>query len=580
MDENDNTTHTADENCDVMQLEALKILSAPDAILEASVLETIQLFIKNKGNPSKLVVQLADSYHGFPQMAQLICAWLETTGMSVEEIEEYLISFTTSWIKERFDAKIVDAAISQRRKASKNLSWLKTLMDNIATCRHWRYMIYGLSETVQSETFFLDLAVKTMVEKELYNPFIQFLRIALVQHRFTLSFVITHSDSQTDQERMIDHLCTIGTVSKVVYMYTQALLHCLVSELNDDIAIKVIKQFVEALQEKASSMGHSIQDVMFLLTATTSGEEVNRIATMLHSNQITMADVDYLYRLYTSDEIPPVSYLQTKGMLELLAREVFVGMTLNEQHALQCSYLLAFATCVAEDQPITPTTHDNITATRETIDAILSLTQPLTKSSWLQLMNYIDLPVIGYGMLLFIDRELSDLSCFLNFVPASPPPMIILLEKIAEKHISLRSHTMRVLTDALHRKYSLDAMALSAVHRFLMSRLLYLFSLGFVIPILKYLEERQDDLDTSLIVFFILEIVDSISSPFSTEFVEHFSNVFCRSRTLSGIKVKGERLSECCSFLREMSETEQLLPAVVSKLENALSTLKSPSSCT
>lgn len=40
------------------------------------------------------------------------------TGMSVEEIEEYLISFTTSWIKERFDAKIVDAAISQRRKVA------------------------------------------------------------------------------------------------------------------------------------------------------------------------------------------------------------------------------------------------------------------------------------------------------------------------------------------------------------------------------------------------------------------------------------------------------------------------------
>lgn len=59
--------------------------------------------------------------------------------------------------------------------------------------------------------------------------------------------------------------------------------------------IQANDDFVNTLYHR----GHSIQDVMFLLTATTSGEEVNRIATMLHSNQITMADVDYLYRLYT-----------------------------------------------------------------------------------------------------------------------------------------------------------------------------------------------------------------------------------------------------------------------------------------
>ncbi|EGD75386.1 hypothetical protein PTSG_06463 [Salpingoeca rosetta] len=559
--------------------EAMEALAQPDAILEASVFDAIQKFIKSQGNPGKLVVQLADSYHGFPQMAELLRVWLETSGMPEEEINELIKSHAIAWIKQRFDARVVDDMITKRRQVSRSLSWLKSLMDGLSDNADWRALIFSLSESVDTETFFLDLAVKTMVEKGHFEEATKHKSIARQQEIFALVLArcvsaAIKATTASDRVHFTELVCTVGCISKVVYMFTQALLHRLQQELTSSPpAAVVVRNIADALEEHVTKQGHSVRDVSFLLNATTTGHEVTRIARMMHTQQMTMADVDTLHRLYTSDDTPPVSYLQNRGMLEMLTREVFVGSTNNEKHTLQCRYLLAFATCVLPDQEITQETHDKISQTLETLESVFSLLQPITKHSWINLSKHIHLPVVARGLVLFIERQLCDSSCFLNFVPSSPPLCLMLLEQITTRHPGLRPQVLAVLTRALEYKYAIDAITLSRVQRLLMSRLLHLASLGFAIPVLTYIAQKQADLDTSLVVFFVIEIVDHMQSPFSPEFVHHFVAIVGQERTVVGIKTKGDRVNACRSFFSSLLHTrgvsaqdKETLRTIIAKL--------------
>jgi len=82
---------------------AREALQQPDAVLENDVFMNIRTIFESGGSPQEIIRSLAGSYHGFPQMCNLVSFWLRRLGVPESEIVSSVEGHIRGEIKKSFD---------------------------------------------------------------------------------------------------------------------------------------------------------------------------------------------------------------------------------------------------------------------------------------------------------------------------------------------------------------------------------------------------------------------------------------------------------------------------------------------
>jgi len=87
---------------------AREALQQPDAVLESDVFANIKTIFESGGSPQEIIRSLAGSYHGFPQMCNLVSFWLRRLGVAESEIVSSVEGHIRDEIKKNFDPHKAD----------------------------------------------------------------------------------------------------------------------------------------------------------------------------------------------------------------------------------------------------------------------------------------------------------------------------------------------------------------------------------------------------------------------------------------------------------------------------------------
>lgn len=87
---------------------ARQALQQPDAVLENDVFTNIKTIFESGGSPQEIIRSLAGSYHGFPQMCNLVSFWLRRLGVPDSEIVSSVEGHIRAEIKKSFDPHKAD----------------------------------------------------------------------------------------------------------------------------------------------------------------------------------------------------------------------------------------------------------------------------------------------------------------------------------------------------------------------------------------------------------------------------------------------------------------------------------------
>lgn len=75
------------------------------------------------------------------------------------------------------------------------------------------------------------------------------------------------------------------------------------------------------------------------------------LTSMLSRNTLNPADINVLFRNYSTSEPPPIDLIRNPQFLELLVDALFkAGVKINQDHKSKYIYLLAYASSVSETQ--------------------------------------------------------------------------------------------------------------------------------------------------------------------------------------------------------------------------------------
>eukprot|EP00055_Hartaetosiga_balthica_P008198 m.29617 g.29617 ORF g.29617 m.29617 type:complete len:679 (-) comp6171_c0_seq1:1828-3864(-) len=578
--------------------EALNLLKEPDSILEPTVFDAIQKFIKGKGTPGRLITQLAGNYQGYPQMVELLKTWIIAAGMGEEEMHKLVMDHVLAWISERFDAQSVDDAITKKRKTTKSLAWLRTLMDDICRNRQWRHLIHSLADNAGSESFFLDLTVKTMATKGHFVECTKHPNIARRQEVFSLVLGkcivrILTAESESIVIGFINHLERLSCFTKAAFIYTMSMLTHLHSILENNHYKQRITTIVAALDKHCVERGLNGLNVSLLLqhiTTDASNPVLQCVNEILLKQQFSMANLTFLLNEYRSDNMPAVEYIQNNGFIGLLLTEVYVKEHSSETQTHACRYLLALATCksapgslftkvgdeengVDGDTKHSDTVQRYVTETMNVIREVCTLSKSVKRDVWVNFNKFIHLPVACCGMFLYIHERLTTSVFFLNFSKSSPPQMFGLLEKISVQHPDLWPQVLVVLEKVVYASSSLQALVKVSVCEFVMDRLLHLMMIGCVIPTLNFVHALKETVDSSVLAYFVHKICLHLSS-FSAEFIEHIGDIIFVDNVIPSLRLVSGCRHVVVPAIVSMSTTTDISRRVKSELENAVAQLR------
>lgn len=170
------------------------------------------------------------------------------------------------------------------------------------------------------------------------------------------------------------------------------------------------------------------------------------------------------------------------------------------------------------------------------------------------LVKYIDNSVVASGILYWIRISILDRSYYeTSYHIQCNAVFLILMAEIAEKHPLQRDFIFTTIQEALRLPVDLEAHAIIQFHKQLFRFLIHLIHLGMVCPVFEYLIENVQMLDHALIRFFITVLIESISSPFSDEFILKLLEFLGASSAESAIRNNEQCLKTVRQFVSSSS---------------------------
>ncbi|VDK18290.1 unnamed protein product [Anisakis simplex] len=172
---------------------------------------------------------------------------------------------------------------------------------------------------------------------------------------------------------------------------------------------------------------------------------------------------------------------------------------------------------IGEPEPELDTTRDAI----ERLVTLLESADDLLKELN-QLLFGIRLPVVAAGLLHYLRGNLLS-----DDVIGEPEPVhLVLLDQIATSHPNLHMRVFGVLCELYDRQSSMQEAAevIMERQRIVIDRFVHLLSVGLALPVIEKVNRmfRDGQIDSSLVRYFAVEVLEIVAPPYSQDFVNVF----------------------------------------------------------
>lgn len=494
-------------------------------------------------------------------MANLLAEWLIMAGVKVTDVQAMVENHLKDMILKTFDPKKADTIFTEEGETP---DWL-TQMIKHAT---WRSLIYRLAEEYP-DCLMLNFTIK-LISDAGYQSEITSISTAAQQIevfsrvlKTSIAKFLTNAD---DRQRTIQELAKMVCHGQHTYVYSQVMVHLLAQEAKGGTNMKRLAQ---EIAKYAHESGLNITPITMALNNSSPHPQASQALTsMLSRNTLNPADITVLYRNYSSSEPPPIDLIRNPQFLDLLVDALFkTGVKLNQEHKPKYIYLLAYAASVCESTPKNgqqsgkkTLNKDELKQTTAAIEKVHNICNQNKGSLELiadlqTLYNCIKYPVVAVGVIRWVEATVTEPSYFKLCTDSSPIHLVI-LDEVATLHSSLHDQILQLIIKLFESKQDeLEILVQLELRKMLLDRMVHLLARGCVVPVVKYIKQccAKGDTDISLIRYFVMEVLDTITHPYSNEFVQLFLPMVENEEITGTMKMKDGENDVVSEFIGEFS---------------------------
>uniref|UniRef100_A0A182IAW1 Uncharacterized protein n=1 Tax=Anopheles arabiensis TaxID=7173 RepID=A0A182IAW1_ANOAR len=473
------------ENPKAVVSDCLQLFSSVDYIMEPGIFAQLKRYFQAGGTPEQVINTLSANYTAVAQTANLLAEWLIMAGVRVTDVQAMVENHLKDMILKTFDPKKADKIFTEEGETP---GWLTEMIEH----HTWRSLIYRLAEEYP-ECLMLNFTIKLI------------------------------SDAGFQSE-----ITSISTAAQQIEVFSRVLKTAIAKFLSHP------EDWQGAIEEVAKMVCHGQHTYVYSQVLIQACEA---LTSMLSRNTLNPADITVLYRNYTSPEPPPIDLIRNPQFLELLVDSLFkVGVKINQEHKSKYIYLLGYAASVCEipTKKGQPKGHrvlnkDELKATIIAIEKVHAICNVSRGSSELiadisTLYSCIRFPVVGVGVIRWVENTVTEPSYF-KLCTESCPLHLALLDEVACVHASLHDQILRLLVRLFESKQDeLEILVQLELKKMLLDRMVNLLARGCVVPVVKYISQccTRGDTDISLIRYFVTEVLETVTHPYSSEFVQLF----------------------------------------------------------
>lgn len=510
--------------------ECLRNMSQPDSIMEPTIFNHMKRFLQAGGKLSDAVDVLADNYQATAEMINLTAEWLIKTGMEVHEVQQLVEDHLKQMIIKHFDPKKADKIFTDDNEEQQTPTWIRDIIGHPS----WRGLIYKLAE-MYPDCMMLQFTIKLISDAGFQGEITSistasqqldvFARILKTLTTYILSGC---PDDHEDTEKVMTEFCRMVCHGEHTYLYSQAILYLLAKDCKGSANIKRLSQEVAKYAQKKRLDATPI--TMSLMGTAAFPKVYSALSSMLSRNYLNPADITILFKEYQLQDPPPVLLIRVPLFLDLILDSLFKpGSRINPEHRPKYIYLLAYAVSVVEQTKKGSrrvVNKEHLPHTSSALDKVATIC--LEKKGSMELLgevstlySYIKIPVVAMGILVWVKYTVSEPSYF-KLTTDHTPIHLALLDEISIHHNTLHEKVLELLVQLMTiEPEDMEVLQQLQIKRVIIDRMVHLVSRNYVIPIIKHMRRcwQKQDMDVSLIRYFVTEMLEIIEPPYSQEFV-------------------------------------------------------------
>lgn len=495
--------------------------------MEPQIANVLSKYFAAGGDATEMIHMLADNYRADAQMINITADLMVLAGIKSEDVKAMIESNVRNMFLRIYDPTKVEQILLEEGELPE---WLKALIGHSA----WRLMIYELSENFPG-CLLMSFLIKLISDAGYHNEMIALPKIH--QQIEVFSKVIRSSidkilSQPENMQENIEECAKMVCLSQHTYVYSQVAINSAGQELSNGKSAMIVKRLSQELTKYALKHNRNVTAVTMALDGSRDYPLINEgMSAMLTRNALNPSDILLMYKSYTGPSPPPVELLRNPQFLELLVEAIFkCPSKMNPEYKAKYIYLLAYGASVidtSEEKRVE--SKDELEKTLEAIEKAHCICS-MRKTGYADLLpemstlfECIRFPVVGLGVIKWIDKIVSDPSYF-KLNTAIRPIHLAILDEVAENHATFHQEILTLLINLFETVQSEMELEQLEIRKMLLDHIVFLLAEGCVVPVLKYIKlcSQRQDTDIYLIRYFVTEVLTLVNQPYSSEFVEHF----------------------------------------------------------
>ncbi len=192
---------------------------------------------------------------------------------------------------------------------------------------------------------------------------------------------------------------------------------------------------------------------------------------------------------------------------------------------------------------------DELKGTTQAIEKVSAICSEKKGSSELlpelsSLFQCIRYPVVGLGVVHWVKYVVCERNYF-NLSTEHTPLHLALLDEVTTCHSTLHMKVLELYINIFEStQEELEVLAQLEMKKMLLDRIVHLLSKGCVVPVINYIKScwTRQDTDMSLIRYFVTEVLDVISPPYTLEFVQLFYPLVANEEVTGNMRTETEQV--------------------------------------
>uniref|UniRef100_A0A8C1HFI8 Negative elongation factor complex member C/D n=1 Tax=Cyprinus carpio carpio TaxID=630221 RepID=A0A8C1HFI8_CYPCA len=484
-----------------VQEDCLQKFSSRDYIMEPTVFNTLKTYFQAGGSPEHVIQLLSENYSAVAQTVNLLAEWLIQMGVEPAQVQERVENHLKSLLIKHFDPQKADSIFTVEGETP---AWLEQMIAHTT----WRDLFYKLAEA-HPDCLMLNFTVKLISDAgyqgEITSVSTACQQLEVFSRVLRTSLATLLDGGEQNLEKNLPEFAKMVCHGEHTYLFAQAMMSILAQEEQGGSAMRRIGQEV---QKYAHERGHDASQITLALgTAAAYPRACQALGAMLSKGALNPADITVLFKMFSSMDPPPV---------ELNKR---VNINKDELKSTSKAIETVHNLCCNENKGAT-----------ELVAELSTLYQ------------CIRFPVVAMGVLKWVDWTVSEPRYF-QLQTDHTPVHLALLDEISTCHQLLHPQVLQLLIKLFETEHSqLDVMEQLELKKTLLDRMVHLLSRGYVLPVVGYIRKCLEKLNTdiSLIRYFVTEVLDVITPPYTSDFVQLFLPILENDSIAGTIRTEGE----------------------------------------